>query len=64
MGDVVSIFSVLVMKLKSKFKESKVYFPYELPWEKLKAVKWMNEKAASNRAYVPTTVRQLFNIST
>ncbi|KAJ0174509.1 hypothetical protein K1T71_009617 [Dendrolimus kikuchii] len=55
MGDVLSLFSVIIMKFKSKFNESKIYFHYDLPWEKLKAVKWMNERASSNKAYVPTT---------
>ncbi|KOB71703.1 Monocyte to macrophage differentiation factor 2 [Operophtera brumata] len=64
MGDVVSLFSVIIMKLKSKFNESKIYFHYDLPWNKLKAVKWMNEKAASNRAYVPTTVEHVANVCT
>lgn len=56
MGDGVSLFSVIIMKFKSKFNESKIYFHYDLPWEKLKAVKWMNERASANKAYVPTTV--------
>lgn len=56
MGDVLSLFSVIIMKFKSKFNESKIYFHFDLPWEKLKTVKWMNEKATANRAYVPTTV--------
>lgn len=56
MGDVVSLFSVIIMKFKSKFNESKIYFHYDLPWERFKAVKWMNEKASPNKAYVPTAV--------
>lgn len=56
MGDVVSLFSVIIMKFKSKFNESKIYFHFDLPWEKLKSVRWMNERATSNMAYVPTTV--------
>lgn len=62
MGDVVSIFSVIVMKFKSKFNESKIYFHYDLPWNKLKSVKWMNERASTNKAYVPTAVRFNYNI--
>lgn len=56
MGDVLSLFSVIIMKFKSKFKESKIYLHYDLPWEKLKAVRWMNERASANKAYVPTMV--------
>lgn len=56
MGDVVSLFSVIIMKFKSKFNESKIHFHCHIPWERLKTVKWMNERATSNRAYVPTTV--------
>ncbi|XP_075979983.1 monocyte to macrophage differentiation factor [Anticarsia gemmatalis] len=64
MGDVLSLFSVIIMKFKSKFNESKIYFHYDLPWDKLKTVKWMNEKASSNRAYVPTTVENVANVCT
>lgn len=64
MGDVVSLFSVIIMKLKSKFNQSKIYFHCDLPWEKLKSVKWMNERATSNKAYVPTTVSHYLFIKT
>lgn len=62
MGDVVSLFSVIIMKFKSKFNQSKIYFHCDLPWEKIKSVKWMNERASSNKAYVPTTVSEQFII--
>lgn len=44
------------MKLKSKLIENNIYFQYDLPWKMIKTVKWMNERATSNKAYVPTTV--------
>ncbi|XP_059048672.1 monocyte to macrophage differentiation factor 2 isoform X2 [Achroia grisella] len=64
MGDVVSLFSVIIMKFKSKFNENKIYFHCDLPWKKLNAVKWMNERASSNRAYVPTAVENVANVCT
>ncbi|XP_061379096.1 monocyte to macrophage differentiation factor [Danaus plexippus] len=64
MGDVVSLFSVIIMKFKSKFNESKIFFHYNFPWDKLKSIKWMNERATSNKAYVPTRVENLANVCT
>lgn len=64
MGEIISLFSVITMKLKSKLNESNIYFQYDIPWERFKGVKWMNEKASSNRAYIPTTVSTYFTLCT
>lgn len=52
------------MKFKSKLCDCNFFLKYSLSWNKFKQIKWMNERASPNEAYVPTTIEHVANVCT